>query len=134
MLNGLRRVTPLHRDRIEQAGFRVLKSPDIPSVLVETAFISNPKEERKLRNPQVQAKLAQAIFNGLKTYFRDNPPPGTILAMKDRRHRVVKGDTLSALADQYQVPVASLREVNQIKGDVLQVGDILVIPMQSSSS
>ncbi len=134
MLNGLRRVTHLHRARVEQAGFRVLKSPDIPSVLIETAFISNPKEERKLRNPQVQAKLAQAIFNGLKTYFRNNPPPGTILAMKDRRHRVVKGDTLSTLADQYQVPVASLRKVNQIKGDMLQVGDILVIPMQSSNS
>lgn len=135
MLTGLRGVTHLHRARVEQAGFRVLKSPDIPSVLIETAFISNPKEERKLRNPQVQANLAQAIFTGLNKYFRDNPPPGTLLAMKrDRRHTVIKGDTLSTLADQYQVPVSSLRKANQIKGDLLQVGDILVIPMESSNS
>ena len=135
LLNGLRNVTHLHRARVEQAGFRVLKSPDIPSVLVETAFISNPREERKLRNPQVQSKLAHAIFNGLNKYFRDNPPPGTLLALQDRRHRVIKGDTLSALADQYQVPVSYLRKVNQIKkGDLLQVGDILVIPTQSNNS
>ena len=134
MLNGLRSVTRLHRARVEQAGFRVLKSPDIPSVLVETAFISNPREERKLRNPQVQSKLAQAIFAGLTKYFRDNPPPGTLLALKERKHRVIKGDTLSELADQYQVPVSYLRKVNQIKGDHLQVGDVLVIPMQANNS
>ena len=134
MLAGLRSVTHLHRARVEQAGFRVLKSPDIPSVLVETAFISNPKEERKLRDSRQQGKLAQAIFNGLTKYFRDNPPPGTLLAMKDRKHRVIKGDTLSDLADQYQVPVSYLRRVNQIKGDLLQVGDVLVIPAQSDNS
>jgi len=135
MLKGLRRVTHLHRARVEQAGFRVLKSPDIPSVLIETAFISNPKEERKLRDPAVQSKLAQAIFSGLDQYFLDNPPPGTLLALKDRRHRVIKGDTLSALADQYQVPVATLRRANQMKkGDLLQVGDILLIPMQPYNS
>lgn len=134
MLNDLRVVTPLHRNRVEQAGFRVLKSPDIPSVLVETAFISNPREERKLRNPVVQTKLARAIFNGLTKYFRDNPPPGTLLALKDRKHLVVKGDTLSALADQYQIPVSYLRKVNQIKGDQLQVGDVLVIPTQANNS
>ena len=134
MLKGLRSVTHLHRARVEQAGFRVLKSPDIPSVLVETAFISNPTEERKLRNPQQQNKLARAIFSGLDKYFRDNPPPGTLLALKDRKHRVIKGDTLSALADQYQVPISYLRKVNQIKGDQLQVGDILVIPVQSNNS
>jgi len=135
MLNGLRRVTRLHRDRVEQAGFRVLKSPDIPSVLIETAFISNPREERKLRSPQVQSNIAHAIFNGLDNYFKQNPPPGTLLALKDRRHRVVRGDTLSALADQYQVPVATLRKANQMKkGDMLQVGDVLLIPVQPYNS
>ncbi|MBI1422883.1 MAG: AMIN domain-containing protein [Gammaproteobacteria bacterium] len=133
MLGGLRNVTHLHRARVEQAGFRVLKSPDIPSVLVETAFISNPKEERKLRDPGVQGRLAQAIFNGLNKYFRDNPPPGTLLAVRDRKHRVIKGDTLSALADEYQVPLSALRQANQIKGDVLQVGDVLLIPPVVSS-
>jgi N-acetylmuramoyl-L-alanine amidase len=134
LLKGLRNVTGLHRARVEQAGFRVLKSPDIPSVLVETAFISNPTEERKLRDPSVQNKLAHAIFAGLSKYFRDNPPPGTLLAMKDRKHRVIKGDTLSAVADEYQVPISDLRKANQIKGDTLQVGDVLLIPVVSSDS
>jgi len=134
MLSGLRRVTHLHRHRVEQAGFVVLKSPDIPSVLVETAFISNPSEERKLRSSQVQTKLASAIFSGLDKYFRDNPPPGTLLALRDRKHRVIKGDTLSALADQYQVPVSYLRKVNQIRGDNLQIGDVLLIPVTASDS
>lgn len=134
LLRGLRRVTHLHRDRVEQAGFRVLKSPDIPSVLVETAFISNPREERKLRNQRTQEKLAHAIFQGITRYFRNNPPPGTLLAMQDRKHRVIKGDTLSALANQYQVPVSYIRKLNQIKGDNLQVGDVIVIPTHSNDS
>jgi N-acetylmuramoyl-L-alanine amidase len=134
MLSGLRQVTRLHRHRVEQAGFRVLKSPDIPSVLVETAFISNPSEERKLRDPKVQSKLAGAIYSGMDRYFRDNPPPGTVLALRDRKHRVIKGDTLSDLADQYQVPVSYLRKVNQIHGDNLQIGDILLIPTHASDS
>jgi len=134
MLSGLRQVTRLHRHRVEQAGFRVLKSPDIPSVLVETAFISNPSEERKLRDPSTQRKLAGAIFTGMEKYFRANPPPGTLLALRDRKHRVIKGDTLSDLANQYQIPVSYLRKVNQIHGDSIQIGDILLIPTQASDS
>ena len=134
MLKGLRGVTHLHKSRVEQAGFRVLKAPDIPSVLVETAFISNPGEERNLRNTQHQRKLAQAIFSGMTNYFRNNPPPGTLLALKDRQHRISKGDTLSELADRYQVSISSLRAVNRIKGDRLQIGDVLRIPLVSNDS
>ncbi|HEY9446470.1 MAG TPA: N-acetylmuramoyl-L-alanine amidase, partial [Burkholderiales bacterium] len=57
-----------------QAGFAVLKSPDIPSILVETAFISNPDEERRLRSEPYQAKMAEAIFSGIRRYFSRNPP------------------------------------------------------------
>ena len=64
----------LHKPRVEQAGFAVLKAPDIPSVLVETAFISNPDEEQKLRSPAYQAKLADAIMAGIRQYFAKNPP------------------------------------------------------------
>ena len=64
----------LHRGRVEQASFAVLKAPDIPSILVETAFISNPKEERELNNEAYQEKIAQAIFEGIKLYFTKNPP------------------------------------------------------------
>ena len=69
-------VNTLHKSNVEQAGFAVLKAPDIPSILVETAFISNPEEEKKLNDDQYQGKLAQAILRGLKQYLAKNPPLG----------------------------------------------------------
>jgi N-acetylmuramoyl-L-alanine amidase len=74
VLHSLGNVNPLHHRKVEQAGFAVLKAPDIPSILVETAFISNPKEELKLRDQDYQDKLARAILGGLKGYFAQNPP------------------------------------------------------------
>jgi len=73
VLNELGNINDLHRGHVEQAGFAVLKSPDIPSILVETAFISNPSEERRLTDDDYQFKLANAILNGLKRYFAQNP-------------------------------------------------------------
>jgi N-acetylmuramoyl-L-alanine amidase len=67
-------INTLHKPRVEQAGFAVLKAPDIPSILVETAFISNPSEEKKLRNTAYQDKMANAIFSGIRKYFASNPP------------------------------------------------------------
>jgi N-acetylmuramoyl-L-alanine amidase len=74
VLSKIGNINHLHKAEVEQAGFAVLKSPDIPSILVETAFISNPDEERKLRDHGYQDKLASAIFAGIKRYFADNPP------------------------------------------------------------
>jgi len=74
VLDELRTINTLHKPHVEQAGFAVLKAPDIPSILVETAFISNPDEERKLRNRAYQEKFADAIFGGIKRYFAKNPP------------------------------------------------------------
>jgi N-acetylmuramoyl-L-alanine amidase len=74
VLNELGQVGRLHKASIEEAGFAVLKAPDIPSILVETAFISNPEEERKLRDPAYQARLARALRNGIRGYFRRHPP------------------------------------------------------------
>lgn len=71
----------LHKPRVEQAGFAVLKAPDIPSVLVETAFISNPDEERKLRNPAYQSQLADALMKGIRHYFTKNPPLARVRSM-----------------------------------------------------
>jgi N-acetylmuramoyl-L-alanine amidase len=73
VLNELSDINALHRGHVEQAGFAVLKSPDIPSILVETAFISNPSEERRLTDHDYQFKLANAILNGIKRYFAQNP-------------------------------------------------------------
>ena len=80
VLKALRGVVSVHRPRVQHAGFVVLKSPDIPSMLVETSFISNPVDERRLRDPDHQQKLADAIRAGVRNYWYDNPPPGTKLA------------------------------------------------------
>lgn len=83
VLADLKGVNHLHKRNVEQAGFRVLKAGH-PAILVETAFISNRKEEQKLRSPRHQRALARAIFNGTRAYFRSNPVPGTLLAARDR--------------------------------------------------
>ena len=74
VLSHLGKVGKLHKARVEQAGFAVLKAPDIPSILVETGFISNPDEESKLRDEDYQAKLADALMSGIRRYFERNPP------------------------------------------------------------
>ncbi len=80
VMNELDRIGNVTRRGVKQAGFLVLKSPDIPSMLVETAFISNPREESRLKDPQHQQRLAEAIHNGVRSYFYDNPPPGSHFA------------------------------------------------------
>ena len=80
VLAALRRVGSVHGTRVKHAGFIVLKSPDIPSMLVETAFISNATDERRLRDSAQQQRIAQAIHTGVKNYFYDKPPPGTRIA------------------------------------------------------
>jgi N-acetylmuramoyl-L-alanine amidase len=74
VLRGIGKVGRLHKGEVEQAGFAVLKAPDIPSILVETAFISNPDEESKLRDPDYQERLVEALFKGIERYFAKNPP------------------------------------------------------------
>ena len=74
VLSGIGKVGRLHKPRVEQAGFAVLKAPDVPSILVETAFISNPEEEAKLRDPDYQARLVDALASGIQRYFAKNPP------------------------------------------------------------
>ena len=81
VIGALQSVGLVRKPQVQQAQFVVLKSPDIPSMLVETAYISNPAEERRLRNPGQQAALAAAIFTGLRSYFVGNPPKGTHFAL-----------------------------------------------------
>jgi N-acetylmuramoyl-L-alanine amidase len=86
VIGALQGVGLVRKGEVQQAGFVVLKSPDIPSMLVETAYISNPAEERRLRNPAQQAALADAIFTGLRSYFTGNPPAGTRFALAHGPH------------------------------------------------
>jgi len=126
MLGGLKRLGKTHKSTVQRAGFVVLKSPDIPSILVETAFISNPQEENKLRDKRHQKKLARAMLTGIRDYFGNNPPPGT--HMVARKYKVKRGDTLSEIAAVHRVSLASLRGYNSLKSDRLRVGDTLRIP------
>jgi N-acetylmuramoyl-L-alanine amidase len=129
VLRGIKGVNRLHKPHVEQAGFRVLKTPGIPSILVETAFISNPEEERKLRSPRHQMAMAQAIMKGVRGYFRNNAPQDTVFAMQEKKHVISRGDTLSAIAQRYRVSISALRSQNGLRGDILQVGRTLVIPI-----
>jgi N-acetylmuramoyl-L-alanine amidase len=87
VLGQLDRVGTVRKSRVQQAGFVVLKSPDIPSMLVETAYISNPGEEKKLRTAAHQQAVAEAIFNGVREYFRQSPPDGTLFARQREARR-----------------------------------------------
>lgn len=80
ILSQLAKVNTLHKPHVEQGGFAVLRAPDVPSILVETAFISNPREERKLRSRRHQRKLARALADGVVEYFVANAPPDSVLA------------------------------------------------------
>ncbi len=128
----LKKVGDVHGRRVQQAGFVVLKSPDIPSLLVETSFISNPGEERKLKDPRHQRRLAKAIFNGVRSYFESAPPPGTLLAARKpaapAKYIISRGDTLSGIASRYQVSLGALRDINRIAGDHIRIGQVLRIP------
>ncbi len=130
VLGQLKRVGRTHKRSVQQAGFAVLKSPDVPSILVETAFISNPHEEKKLLDPRHQQKMAAAILSGVKSYFETSPPPGTRLAQvkRTRKHTIARGDTLGEIAHRYDISLASLKSANGIKGDVIRVGQVLIIP------
>ncbi|MFO7593963.1 MAG: N-acetylmuramoyl-L-alanine amidase [Pseudomonadota bacterium] len=128
VLSGLKQVGKVHKHNVERAGFRVLKAPDMPSILVETAFISNPSEERRLRSANHQYRLAKALLSGIRGYFLENPPPGTILARAKRKHVIARGDTLSGLARQYRVSMDSLKSYNDLNGTQLRIGQVLRIP------
>ncbi|MCL5228591.1 N-acetylmuramoyl-L-alanine amidase [Pseudomonas sp. In614] len=137
VLSNISRVTPLHKQRVEQAGFMVLKSPDIPSILVETGFISNANEASKLSAASHQQALARSISAGVRQFFQQNPPPGTYIAwLRDsgkivqgpRDHRVSPGETLAMIAVRYQVSPATLRSANNLKSDELKIGQTLAIP------
>ena len=82
VFKALRKVSKTHSNRVQRAGFLVLRAPDIPSILVETGFISNPREEEKLSAPDYRRRLAAAIMEGIREYFADYPPPGTLLARR----------------------------------------------------
>lgn len=133
LLGSLTRMGKAHKRYVEHANFVVLRSPDVPSVLVETAFISNADEERKLNDAKHRARLADAILLGVRDYFHTTPPPGTWIAanVTTRAHVVARGETLSEIANRHGVSVAKIRKVNALDSDMVRVGAVLKIPTAS---
>ncbi|WP_445976133.1 N-acetylmuramoyl-L-alanine amidase [Marinomonas dokdonensis] len=133
VLGEMKGVAHLHKNTVQQAGFVVLKSPDIPSILIETGFVSNATEAKNLSSRTYRVKLARSIADGVVDYYNQNPPDGTLIAWKkneqeDYVYVVSKGDTLSEIARRNQVTVAKLRQVNSLKNDAIWIGQKLTIP------
>jgi len=129
VISQLRKITKMHKRLPQHASFAVLKASDIPSILVETGFISNPREERNLNSANHQKKLAQAVFSGLKNYFLDHPPRNTYYAaISYKKHKVASGESLSKLAQRYNVSVTKIKSLNKLPSSVLRVGQTLKIP------
>lgn len=137
-LSELGQVTRLLHKEVESAAFVVLKSPDIPSILVETAFISNPSEELRLRTSQYQNKLTTAIFNGIKNFKVAHAPGGKLKIyasnstnLKHSPHIVRRGESLSVIAKKYGINQSLLSDHNQLNSNTLLVGQKLYIPTRS---
>ncbi len=140
VIDELARIGEVHRHQVQQAGFIVLKSPDVPSILVETAFISNPAEEKKLRSAEHQERLATAIMGGIRNYFYTNPPPDTQIAMNLKRspaaqidYVISRGDTLSGIADRYNVRMSDIKAANKLRDNQVRIGQKLLIPLHAGT-
>ncbi len=129
VLKELTHVGRVHKKKVQQAGFAVLKAPNIPAILLETAFISNPKEERKLRSSAHQQKLAKAILRGVNDYFARKAPPGTWLSEAQDQYVIRKGDTLANISEKYSLPVSHLKVRNSLRGDEVRAGEKIYIPV-----
>jgi N-acetylmuramoyl-L-alanine amidase len=135
VLSALRKLGPTHRAYVERANFVVLRSPDVPSILVETAFITNAAEEARLKSPEHRERLATAILGGVNEYFRSSPPPGSLFAAGNVRERakasryvVGRGETLSAIAQSHGLTTAQLRAANALADEGVRAGEVLQIP------
>lgn len=125
----------LHKKEPVNASLAVLKSPDIPSVLVETGFITNPTEERLLFQRSHQDKLARALTKAVVQYFEANPPEGTLFANrgKVKKHKVQRGESLSVIAKKYGTSTSKLMQTNNLKSSSLAIGQVLTIPGAASA-
>lgn len=133
VLGSLKHVGYLHSHSVQKAGFLVLKSPDIPAILVETAFISNPDEEKNLRSAAHQQKMARAIFKGIDSYFKQLVPTEaeTRVAAAGRQHVISRGETLSGIAQQYGISMQKIKSVNAMNDNQVRIGQVLNIPSDS---
>ena len=129
ILKQIKHVNRVHKKQVQQAGFAVLKAPNIPSVLLEAAFISNPREEKNLKSSAHQKKVANAVSKGVANYFARKAPPGTWLSASAAEYKVRSGDTLGSIAKKYKTSIENLRARNAMYTSSLNAGQVLKIPV-----
>ena len=136
ILGEMGKVARLHNSKPINTSLAVLRSPQIPSVLVETGFISNPTEEKLLFQRSHQDKLARAITKAVVQYLKDNPPEGTVFSSsaKPSVHTVKRGESLSVIAQKYGTSTKAIMSANKLKSSGLAVGQKLKIPSSGAAS
>ncbi|WP_394142833.1 N-acetylmuramoyl-L-alanine amidase [Vibrio chagasii] len=140
ILSEMGKVAKLHNSKPINTSLAVLRSPQIPSVLVETGFISNPTEEKLLFQRSHQDKLARAVTKAVVKYLKENPPEGIILSNATSstgsvsQHKVSRGESLSLIASKYGTSTQALMKYNNLKSSSLAIGQVLKIPGGASSS
>ncbi len=127
---SMKKVVKLHGHGFGQANFLVLKSPDVPSMLIETGYISNPNDEKNLKSPAHISKLTSQIASGIRNYFYQSPPPRTWIAAqaKAKKHVVQSGDTLSAIASRNGTSIDSIKSINNKSNNSVMIGEVLFLP------
>lgn len=129
VIKELKKITKMHKKTPQDGNFAVLKSSDIPSILVETGFISNHKEEKNLTWSKHQQRLADAIHRGIKNHFLAHPLTGSYFASVGyKKHKVRSGESLSVLAKRYNISMSKLKSINKLKSNSLRIGQTLKIP------
>ncbi|MDR0781458.1 MAG: N-acetylmuramoyl-L-alanine amidase [Pseudomonadales bacterium] len=138
LIDSLDNVTNLRRRNVEQAAFVELKSADIPSLLVESGYITNTKDAKNLASPEWRQRFANALVNGIVTWFRARPPVGTLVAWQKEggtaashgadTYTVQSGDSLSRIAQRYKMDASVIMFANDLSSDIIHVGQVLKIP------
>jgi len=134
ILESMDGITTIRKDKVQQASLQVLNSPDIPSILIETGYLTNPEEARRLNNSAFQQRLAASIAQGVMNYFYDAPPEGTLVAWQKENgivpgsYTVKRFDSLSVIAQRFGVSQSDLKKINGLNSDVIHIGQVLTIP------
>ncbi len=134
ILESLDGITTIRRDKVQQASLQVLNSPDIPSILIETGYLTNPEEARKLNTPGFQQRMAASMAQGVMNYFYDAPPEGSLVAWQKANgvvpgsYTVRSGDSLSVVAERFGIALDDLKSANNLRSDIIHIGQELTIP------
>lgn len=140
ILESLGGIARLRKDKVQQASLQVLNSPDIPSMLIETGYLTNPDDARQLNDPSFQRRMAGGIAKGVMNYFYDSPPEGSLVAWQKANgvmpasYTVSRGDSLSEIAARFRVSLALLKSENRLSSNTIRIGQELNIPGGSASA